>query len=163
MMAKGHHFAGLALVGVVDADLGLAGGDLRAAERTYQLLHHPVMKALLSGDRETFLKAELQARQNAHMPPFSRLAAIIVEGAKEEIVMKIAKELSRITNHESRITILGPAPAPLYRLRGKFRYRLLARAERNVNLPDFMKQWLDTVKPPSSVRIKVDIDPVSFL
>lgn len=187
MIAKGHHFAGLALVGVVDADLGLAGGDLRAAEKTYQLLHqlsgragrehvagtvilqsfmpeHPVMKALLSGDRETFLKAELAARKSAQMPPYSRLAAIIVEGKKEEQVIQTAKTLaSRFTNHDSRTTLLGPAPAPLYMLRGKYRYRLLIKADRRVNLPDYVRGWVEAVKAPSSVRIKIDIDPVGFL
>ncbi len=187
MIAKGHHFADLALVGVVDADLGLAGGDLRAAERTYQLLHqlsgragrekihgkvylqsflpdHPVMKALLSGDRETFLQAELFARKDAGMPPFTRLAAVIIEGANEAQVIKTAKTLaSRATSHESRITILGPAPAPLYMLRGKFRYRLLVKADRAINLPDYVKAWVETVEVPSSIRVKIDIDPVSFL
>ncbi|MDE3016823.1 MAG: primosomal protein N' [Pseudomonadota bacterium] len=188
MIAKGHHFAGLSVVGVVDADLGLSGGDPRAAERTYQLLHqlsgragreqvkgtvylqsfmpeHPVMQALLSGDRETFLQAELQARRNADMPPFSRLASIIVEGATEADVIKTAKTLASSSIHHpaSNISLLGPSPAPIYRLRGKYRYRLLARAGRSVNLPDFMRALIDMVKPPKSVRMKIDIDPVRFL
>jgi len=186
MIAKGHHFADLAVVGVVDADLGLAGGDLRAAERTYQLLHqlsgragreqvrgtvylqsflpeHPVMKALVMGDREAFLQAELQARERAHMPPFSRLAAIIVDGASEELVMRTAKQLAVAIHPPSTIRIFGPAPAPLYRLSGKFRYRLLVRAERTVNLPDTMRQWVNSCAAPSSVRVKIDIDPMSFL
>ena len=189
MIAKGHHFAGLALVGVVDADLGLAGGDLRAAEKTYQLLHqlsgragreqvkgavylqsylpeHPVMQALISGDREAFLQAELTARKNAKMPPFSRLAAVIVEGTKEEQVLKTAKQLaSSFTIHHppSTIHLLGPAPAPLYRLRGKYRMRLLVKADRKVNLPELMKGWVESVAAPSSVRIKIDMDPVGFL
>jgi primosomal protein N' (replication factor Y) len=211
MIAKGHHFAGLAVVGVVDADLGLGGGDLRAAEKTYQLLHqlsgragresvrgrvylqsylpeHPVMQALLSGDREAFLQAELQARENAHMPPFSRLAAVIIEGTKEDAVIRTTKLLAAnftvtpsqpphtpsqpsplkgeglsVTRHLSPVTLLGPAPAPLYRLRGKYRYRLLVKAARSINLPDFVKGWVESVKAPSSVRVKVDIDPVGFL
>jgi primosomal protein N' (replication factor Y) len=187
MIAKGHHFADLALVGVVDADLGLNGGDLRAAERTYQLLHqisgragreqvkghvflqsflpeHPVMKALISGDRDAFLRAELQARKNAHMPPFSRLAAVIVEGTKEEIVMQTAKKLAATFSlPRDNCRLLGPAPAPLYRLSNKFRYRLLVRADRTINLPDLMRAWVDAQNPPSSVRIKIDIDPMNFL
>ena len=188
MIAKGHHFSDLALVGVVDADLGLAGGDLRAAERTYQLLHqlsgragrekiegkvylqsflpdHPVMQALLSGDREAFLQAELSARKNAQMPPFTRLAAVIVEGANEAQVIRTAKQLASSTSHETRNTIhvLGPAPAPLYMLRGKYRFRLLVRADRAINLPDYVKGWVAAMDAPSSVRIRIDIDPVSFL
>lgn len=189
MVAKGHHFAGLALVGVVDADLGLAGGDLRAGERTYQLLHqlsgragretvsgkvylqsyqpeHPVMQALLSGDREAFLQAELAARRSAQMPPFTRLCAIIVEGAREDQVIKTAKQLAAsfsIPHPPSPITLLGPAPAPLYMLRGKYRMRLLVKADRKINLPDFIKNWLDGVKAPAAVRVKADIDPVGFM
>lgn len=186
MIAKGHHFADLGAVGVVDADLGLSGGDLRASERTYQLLHqlsgragrerirgkvylqsflpeHPVMKALISGDREAFLSAELQARQNAGMPPFTRLAAIIVEGAKEELVIQTARQLAARHKAQGTIHLLGPAPAPLYRLRNKYRMRLLLRAGRDINLPDYIRGWLETVETPSSVRVRVDIDPVSFL
>jgi len=187
MIAKGHHFGDLAIVGVVDADLGLAGGDLRAAERTYQLLHqlsgragreqvrgtvylqsflpeHPVMKALVAGDREAFLQAELQARERAQMPPFSRLAAIIVEGTQEETVMRTAKQLAAASPlPRDTCRLLGPAPAPLYRLSGKFRYRLLVRAGRNVNVPDTMRGWLEAQHPPASVRIKIDMDPMSFL
>ncbi len=187
MIAKGHHFADLAVVGVVDADLGLAGGDLRASERTYQLLHqlsgragreairgqvflqsylpeHPVIKALISGERDTFLAAELTARQNAAMPPFSRLAAVIVEGEKEEDVIKTANQLaSALSTKNSKLHLYGPAPAPLFMLRGKYRYRMMVKAERNVNLPDIMRSWVDSVKTPSSVRIKLDIDPQSFL
>lgn len=186
MIAKGHHFADLALVGVVDADLGLAGGDLRAAERTYQLLHqlsgragresvrgrvylqsflpdHPVMKALLSGDRDAFLSAELQARRNASMPPFARLAALIVDGINETLVMQVAKQLAATAPPVDGLRVLGPAPAPLYMLRGKYRYRLLVRASKEINLPDIMKIWVDSQDCPSAVRIKIDIDPQNFL
>jgi len=186
MIAKGHHFAGLAMVGVVDADLGLAGGDLRAAERTYQLLHqlsgragredvagtvylqsflpeHPVMQALLSGDRDAFLSAELDARKEADMPPFSRLAAVIIEAPKEEQAMRMARALAAAAPEHPKIHLLGPAPAPLFMLRGKFRYRLLLKADRAVNLPDYMRVWLDSVSTPSSVRVKPDMDPISFL
>ena len=186
MVAKGHHFAGLATVGVVDADLGLAGGDLRAAEHTYQLLHqlsgragreqiagrvylqsflpdHPVMKALVSGDRDAFLATELQARQNATMPPFTRLAAVIIEGTHEESVMRIARQLASTAPHQAKLQGWGPAPAPLYMLRGKFRYRLLVKADRAINLPDTMRGWIETQEHPSSIRVKIDIDPQSFL
>ncbi len=187
MIAKGHHFADLAVVGVVDADLGLAGGDLRASERTYQLLHqlsgragretvrgqvylqsylpeHPVIKALVSGDRDTFLTTELTARKNADMPPFSRLAAVIIEGEKEDAVIKTANQLAgNFPPKNPKLRLYGPAPAPLFMLRGKFRYRLMVKADRSINLPDMLRNWADSLKPPSSVRIKLDIDPQSFL
>lgn len=186
MIAKGHHFADLAVVGVVDADLGLAGGDLRAAERTYQLLHqlsgragrerirgkvymqsflptHPVMQALVSGDREAFMAAELEARKASGMPPFSRLAAVIIEGKKEDQVIATAKKLAQSATPDPKLHLLGPAPAPLYLLRGKYRYRLLLKADRSINLPDYMEHWLAATPTPASVRIKVDIDPASFL
>jgi primosomal protein N' (replication factor Y) len=186
MIAKGHHFADLAVVGVVDADLGLSGGDLRASERTYQLLHqlsgragreivhgqvflqsflpeHPVIKALVSGDRDAFLTAELTARKNANMPPFSRLAAVIVEGEKEDVVIKTANQLASSLAPHPSIHLYGPAPAPLALLRGKFRYRLLVKADRNINLPDMMRGWVESTKAPSTVRVKLDIDPQSFL
>lgn len=186
MIAKGHHFSGLAVVGVVDADLGLAGGDLRAAEKTYQLLHqisgragrekvhghvylqsyapgHPVMQALASGARDEFFRAELEARQIADMPPFSRLAALIIEGHKEEEVLKVSRALAKQVNHASQVMTYGPAPAPLYMLRGKYRYRFLVKAPRNINLPNYMRQWVAGVQTPRSVRVKMDIDPMSFL
>ncbi|MDX2074184.1 MAG: primosomal protein N' [Alphaproteobacteria bacterium] len=187
MIAKGHHFGGLAVVGVVDADLGLSGGDLRAAEKTYQLLHqisgragreqvrghvylqsyipdHPVMQALAEGGRDAFFAAELEARKTADMPPFSRLSALIIEGHKEEEVIATTKKLASLTTHHSPlITTYGPAPAPLYMLRGKYRYRFLVKAPRNINLPNYMQDWVEGVKAPRSVRIKIDIDPMSFL
>jgi primosomal protein N' (replication factor Y) len=186
MIAKGHHFAGLAVVGVVDADLGLAGGDLRAAERTYQLLHqisgragraqvrghvflqsflpdHPVMKALVSGDRDAFLQAELDARTRAQMPPMGRLAAIIVDGPREDQVAQIARALAAKVAGSEQLHVLGPAPAPLYMLRGKYRQRLLIKAGRNINLPDYMRKWVDGVPCPSNVRIRIDMDPQSFM
>jgi len=186
MIAKGHHFSGLSVVGVVDADLGLAGGDLRAAEKTYQLLHqisgragrekvhghvylqsyvpdHPVMQALASGARDEFFDAELASREQADMPPFSRLAALIIDGHKEEEVLKASRALAQHANHQSKVTTYGPAPAPLYMLRGKYRYRFLVKAPRNINLPNYMKAWIESVKVPRSVRIKMDIDPMSFL
>ena len=186
MIAKGHHFSDLAVVGVVDADLGLSGGDLRASERTYQMLHqlsgragrerirgrvylqsflpeHPVIKALVSGERDAFLGAELKARKNAHMPPFTRLAALIVEGEKEEQAMRVAKALATSFPASPQLHLYGPAPAPLFRLRDKFRFRLLVKAKREVNLPNMVRHWVESQEIPSSVRVKIDIDPQGFL
>jgi primosomal protein N' (replication factor Y) len=194
IIAKGHHFSGLTLVGVVDADLGLAGGDLRAGERTYQLLHqvagragresrpgkaylqtympeHPVMEALVSGQRDAFLEAEAAQRRAFGLPPFGRLAAVIVSGRDAEAVEATARRLRRVApqvNHQgsnggNRVEILGPAPAPLTVLHGHTRWRLLLKAPRHVSVPGLMKAWLGAVKIPSHVRARIDIDPYSFL
>jgi primosomal protein N' (replication factor Y) (superfamily II helicase) len=186
IVAKGHHFPNLTLVGVIDADLGLAGGDLRAAERTYQLLHqvagragraerpgavylqtyrpdHPVMQAMASGDRDGFLSAEAQARRVGHWPPFGRLAALIVSGRDEQAVDAVARELARRAPTRKDVRTLGPAPAPLAMLRGRHRRRLLLKTERGVAVPPLVRDWLARVKAPSTVRIQVDVDPYSFM
>ena len=184
--AKGHHFPDLTLVGVIDADLGLAGGDLRAAERTYQLLsqvtgragraekpgrallqtYQPdadVLKALASGDRDAFLAAEAQGRANLGFPPYGRLAAIILKSVNEEALMQTAKALVSAAPHAGGIEVLGPARAPIYRLRGQARMRFLIKARRDIDLQKYLNDWLSKTKIPSSVRRIVDINPYSFL
>ncbi len=186
IVAKGHHFPMLTLVGVVDADLGLTGGDLRAAERTYQLLHQvggragraehkgqvliqtfmpdqPVMKALASGDRDRFLEAEAVARRRAGLPPFGRLAALIVSAADAETCDFTARALARAAPQLPGLTVLGPAPAPLAILRGRHRQRFLVKATREVRLQAVLRDWLSRVRTAGSARIQVDIDPYSFL
>ena len=191
IIAKGHHFPNLTLVGVVDADLGLSGGDLRAAERTYQLLHqvagragraqkagrvilqswmpeHRIMKAMTGKGRDDFLSAEAAEREAANMPPFSRLAGIIVAGREESKVLEVANALGKSSpqgaNEEGqRIQTLGPAPAPLARLRGRYRYRLLVRADKGINIQRAVGDWVNGVKAPSTVRVYIDIDPQGFL
>ena len=191
VIAKGHHFPRLTLVGVVDADLGLAGGDLRAAERTYQLLHqvagragraerpglallqtyapeHPVMQALVglsrgSAARDRFLAAEADERQRAGWPPFGRLAAVIVSGPDAHAVDAVARRLGMTAPHGNGVEVLGPAPAPLALLRGRHRRRLLVKARRDANLQDAVAAWLAQVKAPNRVRLQVDIEPYSFL
>ncbi len=186
LVAKGHHFPKLTLVGVVDADLGLNGGDLRASERTYQLLHqvagragredrpgrvmlqtyhpeHPVMAALVSGERDAFMAAESEQRKAGGWPPFGRLAAIIVSGPDEGQVEGVARALARSAPQAADFKVLGPAPAPLAILRGRHRRRLLVRATRSVRIQDRLRPWIESVKPPNAVRVQVDIDPYSFL
>lgn len=185
IIAKGHHFPKLTCVGVIDADLGLAGGDLRATERTYQLLHqvagragrdadkghvyiqtfnpeNKVMQALAGHDRDTFLEVESAARESAHMPPFSRLAGIIVSGRDEEQVRLAAIELGKTAPHGPGLQTLGPAEAPLYRLRGKFRRRLLVRADKSLDIQKTIAAWVGGLKLPSTIRVQIDIDPQSF-
>jgi primosomal protein N' (replication factor Y) (superfamily II helicase) len=186
VVAKGHHFPLLTLVGVVDGDIGLAGGDLRAAERTFQMLHqvagragradrpgrvmiqtwqpeHPVMQALLVDDRDGFLQAEANARADAGMPPYGRLAALIVSGADPDAVDNTARALARAAPDHAGALILGPAPAPLALLRGQHRRRFLIKAERTVAMQALLSDWLARVTVPHAVRVQVDIDPYSFL
>ena len=184
--AKGHNFPGLTLVGVVDADLGLRGGDLRAAERTYQLLaqatgragradkpgrallqtwtpEHPVLQALAAGDREAFVEAEMAEREMALLPPHGRLAALILSSENAQAVEATARALAETIPNAERLEVYGPADAPLALVRGRRRKRLLVRADRDVDLQAFLRAWLARVKVPGSVRLTVDVDPYSFL
>ncbi|MGA0393843.1 MAG: replication restart helicase PriA, partial [Rhodospirillales bacterium] len=186
VIAKGYHFPMLTTVGVIDADLGLAGGDLRAAERTYQLLYqvagragredrpgqvllqtynpdHPVMQALVSGSRRQFLDTEISAREGTGMPPFGRLVALIVSGRDVQAVERVALNLGRSAPHGDGVTVLGPAPAAFALLRGRHRRRLLLKARRDTNVQKLVYQWLERVHVPQKVRVQVDVDPYSFL
>ncbi|HUO55559.1 MAG TPA: primosomal protein N', partial [Rhodoblastus sp.] len=195
LVAKGHHFPHLTLVGVVDADIGLANGDPRAAERTFQLLNqvagragrgespgrallqtwqkdHPVLRALLSGDFERFYREETEARRVAGLPPFGRLAAIVVSAADRALAERHARELARAAHHlqiavnapETEITTLGPAEAPIAVLRGRHRFRLLVKSSRRADLQGFLREMMAmAAKPRGGVRVAVDIDPQNFL
>ncbi len=187
LVAKGHNFPGMTLVGVIDADLGLTSGDPRAAERTFQALRqvtgragrgekpgrallqthdpaHPVLKALISGDPERFYAAEAAAREAAGLPPFGRLAALIVSGTTQAEAESHARALARCAEPPAGVMVLGPAEAPLAVLRGRHRMRLIVKTAREVNLQDYLRGWLKRgPKPRGSVRVQVDIDPQSFL
>ncbi|MBV9862154.1 MAG: primosomal protein N' [Alphaproteobacteria bacterium] len=186
IVAKGHHFPMLTLVGVIDADLGLSGGDLRAAERTFQLLHQvggragraerpgrvllqtytpeqPVMKALAAGDRDRFLAEEAAARRGAGLPPFGRLAALIVSAEDAEAADFAARALGRAMPQLPGVEVLGPAPAPLAVLRGRHRRRFLVKTARDVNLQAVLRAWLARVRLAGAARLQVDIDPYSFM
>ncbi|WP_184265404.1 primosomal protein N' [Novispirillum itersonii] len=186
VLAKGLHFPMLTLVGIVDADLGLSGGDLRAAERTFQVLSqvagragrgerpgrvmvqtfqpdHPVLQAMATGDMRAFREAESEGRRLLRMPPFGRLVAVIVSGETADAVESVARALARQAPQGAGLEVLGPAPAPLALLRGRHRWRLLLKAPREVRVQTVVRQWLGGVACPSAVRIQVDIDPYSFL
>lgn len=186
VIAKGYHFPMLTMVGVIDADLGLSGGDLRAAERTYQLLYqvagragredrpgkvllqtynpeHPVMTALISGSRDQFLDAEINAREVTHMPPFGRLVALIVSGRDVQAVEQVASNLGRAAPRGEGVAVLGPAPAAFALLRGRHRRRLLLKAHKGVNVQKVVTHWLGQVRIPQKIRVQVDVDPYSFL
>ncbi|MEN8676802.1 MAG: primosomal protein N', partial [Alteriqipengyuania sp.] len=186
LVTKGFHFHDLTLVGVVDADLGLEGGDLRAAERVYQQIAQvagragraskpgevliqtrhpeaPVIAALAEGDRDAFYAAELDARRDANAPPFGRWAAIIVSSEDEKEARLSAARIGDARPRLDDIMILGPAPAPLAQLRGRYRYRLLINAKRTAALQDAIRDWLGPLDLPRGVRVGIDIDPYSFV
>lgn len=186
LVTKGFHFPELTLVGVVDADLGLEGGDLRAAERTYQQVAQvagragrgakpgevliqtrhpdaPVIAALAAGDRDAFYEAETEARRYAGAPPFGRWAAIIVSSEDEAEAREAANRIGATRPNLPDVAILGPAPAPLSLLRGRYRYRLLINARRTAQVQDVIRDWLGALTFPSGVRVGVDIDPYSFV
>jgi primosomal protein N' (replication factor Y) len=184
--AKGHNFPKLTLVGVVDADLGLRGGDLRAAERTYQLLaqatgragrrdrpgkallqtyapDHAVMQALAAQDRDAFVAAEMEERAFAKLPPFGRLAAVIASGTDPGQLDAFVRQMAEAAPNAEGVEVYGPADAPLGLVRGRRRKRFLVRADRGVDLSAYMATWRARVRPPASVRVAIDIDPYSFL
>ena len=186
ILAKGHHFPSLTLVGIVDADLGLMGSDLRASEQTFQLLsqvsgragrgdkkgtvylqtlypENAVLQALIENNRDKFLTLEKQTRRILKMPPYGKLAAIIVSGTNRDITEKMAVRLGQVAPNTDYVSTLGPAPAPMYMLRGKYRYRLLVKAAKNIKIQDVIREWLRRVDCPSGVRVEVDIDPYSFM
>jgi primosomal protein N' (replication factor Y) len=184
--AKGHNFPNLTLVGVVDADLGLRGGDLRAAERTFQLLsqaagragraerpgralvqtyapEHPVMQALERQDRDAFLTAEAGMREATGLPPYGRLAALIVSSADAGRLEGYARILAAAAPNAQGVSLYGPADAPIALIRGVRRKRFLVQAERTVDLQAFLGAWIARARPPAAVRLVVDVDPYSFL
>jgi primosomal protein N' (replication factor Y) len=187
LVAKGHHFPKLNLVGIIDADLGLSNGDPRAAERTFQLLHqvvgragreegrgygllqthqpeHPVMTALIAGDREAFYAAEIAAREQAGYPPFGRLASLVVSGADKGGTESFARRLAAAAPREEAVRVLGPAEAPLAVVRGRHRYRLLIKSPRAFDLSGYLRGWLAAApKAKGSLKLDIDVDPQSFL
>ncbi|WP_037500847.1 primosomal protein N' [Sphingomonas jaspsi] len=186
LITKGYHFPNLTLVGVVDADLGLQGGDLRAAERSFQQIQQvagragrgdkpgrvlvqthdpsaPVIEALVSGDAPGFYAAETEARREAAMPPFGRLAAIIVSAEDKAEAEGVAKRIGNAAPKIDGMAVFGPAPAPLAMLRGRHRQRLLVHAERKLDVQDVIRDWLGKLEWSHKVRVAVDVDPYSFV
>jgi primosomal protein N' (replication factor Y) len=187
LVAKGHNFPRLNLVGVVDADLGLSNGDPRAAERTFQLLNqvigragrdqgrgvgylqthqpeHPVMKALVANDREAFYASEIEQRERTGYPPFGRLASLIISAGDRSTAESFARKLAAVAPLDERIQVLGPAEAPLAVIKGRYRFRLLVKSLRNVDLSEYLREWLAAgPKTKGNLKLEVDVDPQSFL
>jgi primosomal protein N' (replication factor Y) len=186
LVAKGHHFPKLNLVGIVDADLGLGNGDPRAAERTFQLLHqvvgragreegrgfgflqthqpeHPVMKALILGDREAFYRNEIEQRERTGYPPFGRLASLVISAGDRHAAEGFGRTLASLAPKDEQVRVLGPAEAPIAVVRGRYRFRLLVKSPRNFDLSHYMREWLSQApKPKGNLQLEVDIDPMSF-
>ena len=186
LVAKGHHFPFLSLVGVVDADLGLTSGDPRAAERTFQMLQqvtgragrgetkgrallqtydptHPVMKALVSGDVERFYAEETAQRERAGLPPFGRLAALVISADDRQPAENHARMLARLSEPPQGVQVLGPAEAPLAVIRGRHRFRLLVKTPRDFDMQSYIRHWIARgPKPTGNIRVSIDIDPQSF-
>jgi primosomal protein N' (replication factor Y) len=187
LVAKGHHFPRLNLVGIVDADLGLGNGDPRAAERTFQLLHqvvgragreegrgvgflqthqpeHPVMKALISGDREAFYSSEIELRERTGYPPFGRLASLVISAGERHAAEGYGRALVSHLPKDEQVRVLGPAEAPIAVVRGRHRFRLLVKSPRGFDLSAYLRAWLSRApKPKGNVKLEVDVDPMSFL
>jgi len=186
LVAKGHHFPKLNLVGIIDADLGLANGDPRASERTFQLLHqvvgragreegrgygflqthqpeHPVMRALIAQDREAFYAAEIEVRERTGYPPFGRLASLLVSGADKHATEAHARRIAALAPLHEAVRVLGPAEAPLAVVRGRHRFRLLAKSPRGFDLSGYLREWLAAApKAKGTLKLEVDVDPQSF-
>ncbi|MEO0548648.1 MAG: primosomal protein N' [Pseudomonadota bacterium] len=186
IVAKGHNFPNLTLVGVVDADSGLQGGDLRAGEQTFQLLSqvagragraerpgralvqtyqpdNPAMMALAAGDRDGFLQIERDVREELTLPPFGRMAALVMSAPSAEMAKEIGLLAGKAAPNGEGVTVYGPAPAPISVLRGRHRLRFLITAPRDVDLSAYMAAWLSALKLPNAARVSADIDPYSFL
>jgi primosomal protein N' (replication factor Y) len=186
LVAKGHHFEKLTLVGVLDADLGLAHGDPRAAEKTFQILTqvtgragrasksgraflqtyhpaHPVMQAMVRQDREAFYAHELEVRAAGGLPPFGRLAALIVSANEHDDAMGFARKLLSAAPQAEGLRLFGPADAPVAMVRGRHRVRLLAQSNRDFDLSGYVRFWLNSAERVNgNLRVQVDIDPMSF-
>jgi primosomal protein N' (replication factor Y) len=186
LVAKGHHFPQLTLAGVIDADLALETTDPRAGERTWQILaqvagragraeragraviqtympDHPLMQALANGDREAFLAHERALRERAGLPPYGRLAGVIVSGPDRQEASGFAAGLRNKLPPACDVKVLGPAPAPLAMIRGRYRFRYLVMCSREVDVQSFLRKWLGNVRPRGSMRLSIDVDPYSFL
>ena len=186
ILAKGHHFPLLTLVGIIDADLGLMGTDLRAAEQTFQLLSqvsgragrgdkkgtvylqtlypdNVVLQALVENDKDKFINLEKKSRKLLNLPPFGKLAAIIISSTNINAAEKVASSLIKCAPDMNGVSVLGPAQAPIFMLRGKYRYRLLLKTLKIINIQVVLKKWLSLVNIPNNVRVEIDIDPYSFM
>jgi primosomal protein N' (replication factor Y) len=187
LVSKGHNFPNITLVGVVDADLGLQGSDLRAAEKTFQSLRqvsgragrdkkpgkallqtyspeHPVIMAIVEGNDDAFWDLEASARRQAEVPPYGKLVALVLSGPNEKQLFDIGHKMVRIwtKSYAFETQIFGPALAPVAKIRNKFRVRLLIKCRKNKNIQSVLREWIASASAPRSIRLTVDVDPQNF-
>ncbi len=186
LIAKGHHMPNLTLVGMIDADMGLHGSDLRGTEKAFQLLQqvggragrdvkpgevliqtyqpdNPLFKAIQNHDRNGFIRYEMALRREMSLPPYARLVSLILSGLEENTVRQSAKILAAHLNDSALVQVLGPAPALMLRIKSRYRYRILLKANKRLNISDWLKQKIISIKIPSSIRLDIDIDPINFI
>ena len=186
VLAKGHHFPNLTLVGVVDADMGLFGTDFRAAEHTFQQLFqvagragrgafpgrvlmqtyqpdNQVLTAICAGDRDEFMKTDMENRRYAKMPPYGQLIAVVVEGNRESVLQKYCADLATVAPKINGGRIMGPVPAQIYQVRNWYRMRFLISGDVRANLQPIVANWLSRVKQPANIRVKIDVNPMNFM
>ena len=186
ILAKGHHFPNLTLVGVIDADMGLFGTDFRAAEHTFQQLfqvagragrgeyagrvllqtyqpEHPVLTAICASDRDSFMQTDMMGRKMANMPPYGQLIAVIVEGQRESVLQSYCNALRDAIPNLKGAKIMGPITAQIYQIRNWYRMRFLVAGSRNANLQPVVLHWLESVKQPVNIRVKIDVNPMNFM
>ncbi len=186
ILAKGHHFPNLTLVGVVDSDMGLFGTDFRAAEHTFQQLFqvagragrgahagrvllqtyqpdHPVLRAICSGNRDEFMATDMAGRRMAQMPPYGQLIAVIVEGEKESVLQKYCADLATAAPSLTGAKIMGPIAAQIYQVRNWYRMRFLVAGGQTAQLQPAVAHWLAKVKQPANTRVKIDVNPINFM
>ncbi len=186
ILAKGHHFPNLTLVGVIDSDMGLFGTDFRASEHTFQQLfqvagragrgeypgqvllqtyqpEHPVINAICTADRDTFMEMDMSARRVAQMPPYGQLIAVIVEGEKEAVLQRYCADLAAAAPTLNGGRIMGPISAQIYQIRNWYRMRFLIAGGRNSKLQPIVTHWLSKVKQPANIRVKIDVNPINFM
>ena len=186
ILAKGHHFPNLTLVGVVDADMGLFGTDFRAGEHTFQQLfqvagragrgsapgrvllqtyqpEHPVIRAICAGDRDEFMGGDMESRRAAKMPPFGQLIGVVIEGDKESVLKKYCDQLANAAPKLNGGKIMGPIPAQIYQVRNWYRMRFLVSGDARANLQPVVRDWIEKIKTPSNVRVKIDVNPMNFM
>jgi len=186
LLAKGHHFPRLTLVGVIDADVGIGGAEIKGAERTYQLLHqvsgragreqikgevyiqtyypkNHIILSLKDNNPEHFIESEISVREQSEMPPFARLASILITGSKLEQAENFARKVVSVAPLYEKVQVLGPVSASLSRLKGRYRFRILVKSEKNFNIQHYIRSWLEQIKVPSYLHLKVDVDPYNCL
>ncbi len=186
ILAKGHHFPNLTLVGVVDADMGLFGADFRAAEHTFQQLfqvagragrgafpgrvllqtyqpEHPVLNAICGANRDEFMATDMAARRMAKMPPYGQLIALVIEGARESVLQKYCADLAVVAPNINGGRIMGPVPAQIYQIRNWYRMRFLVSGDVRAKLQPIVAAWIARVKQPTNIRVKIDVNPVNFM